>query len=68
MSLSPTPGHDAPEAAPGDDPLDLLDPPPPLRPERLCSARLRRMGRRLAGVEEQLLRAAVGLGPKGRRA
>ena len=65
MSLSPAPGHDAPKAAPGDDPLD---PPPPLRPERLCSARLRRMGRRLAGVEEQLLRAAVGLGPKGRRA
>lgn len=60
------PATDAPELAPPSDdaPVHL---PPPLRPERLSSARLRRMGRRLAGVEELLLRAAVGLGPKGRR-
>ena len=52
---------------PGQAPDDAgLAPLPPLRPERFSNARLRHMGRRLAGVEELLLRAAVGLGPKGR--
>lgn len=64
MSATPDPGASEPDVLPD---AAGLAPPPPLRPERLSSARLRRMGRRLAGVEDLLLRAAIGLGPKGRR-
>ena len=64
MSATHGLGASEPDVLPDDA---LLVPPAPLRPERLSSARLRRMGRRLAGVENLLLRAAVGLGPKGRR-